>query len=377
MKRHFRVILMLLGSAIAVVLFSGLGSTSAIGKMPAAADAFDSYLFLYDADSGDYVYTFTVPAVGAGVVDLEVRPGAANTEIWFTAPGTDQLGHFVYTDTDTSTYRAYALPAGSYPLNLEVDGDFVWFTEARRNRIGRLDIKAGAIEEFEIPTPDSFPADLAISSDGGIWFTQQRADQLAKLTADGSGAPTVDEYQGPTMVGGRPYGVIVEDIILDGQRTEAVFVAQVENDRVTRFLPKTGRWLDFYNPFTDDSRTPDGPYRLAFDSAGELWGTGRSGNAIYNFGYGTYPIVQNYSVTPVHSAPHSLAVDESGRIWFTQYGAGQVGRLTLGSPVIRDYYPLPEEELSPTGIGLGKDGEVWILANRTHRVFLPIVSKAY
>lgn len=377
MKRYASFFVALLGAAVGGIVVALLFSSSVLGYASMDVQDFDSYLYLFDANSGDFVYTFTIPSLGASVVDVDVVPGVSHTNVWFTAPGTDQLGHLVYTDTDSYVYRVHDLPKGSYPLNLEVVDEFVWFTMPRRNRIGRLSVDSGKVDEFEVPTEDSFPADLAVASDGSVWFTQKHADQLARLTVDGSGEATFSEYQGPTMMGGRPYGVSLEEILISNETIEAVFVAQTNNDRVTRFLPDSESWLDFYNPSGSGGAQliPNEPYKLAFGPNGRLWGTGRAGNAIYGFGYGTYAIVLNYALTPANSAPHSLVVDTGGRIWFTQYAAGQLGRLTLGSPAIRDYFPLPKDGLSPTGVDLGENGGVWVLATRVHRVFLPIISK--
>ena len=372
MMRLVIVLLLAAGLLTAVTVVAGRGQVP-IGGNDRALSPGDSFIYLFDSTTSSFIFTFTIPTTNANAWDVEVVPLASAYEVWVTEPGADQIGRLVYTSTSDYAYEPFLLPSGSYPLNLQVDDDYVWFTAPGRNLIGRLNRTDYSVDEFEVPTVNSYPADLAVTQDGRVWFTQMRADQLASLVVDSSGTYTVTEYQGATMERGRPYGIVVSQLVVSGKPMEAVFIAQTQNDRVTRYIPDTDRWLDLYNWVSADRQIPDGPYKLTLGPDGQLWGTGREGGAIYSFGYGTYPIVGNYTVLPLHSSPHSLVSDSSRRIWFTQYGAAQLGRLTPGSPALRDYYPLPGNGVNPTGIDLGGADHIWISAFRAHRVHLPIV----
>src|SRR6266436_741926 len=56
--------------------------------------------------------------------------------------------------------------------------------------------KAGKVTEFGIPTNNSQPAGITLGPDGNLWFTESRADQIGKITPNGS----ITEYPLPSGV---------------------------------------------------------------------------------------------------------------------------------------------------------------------------------
>jgi virginiamycin B lyase len=54
----------------------------------------------------------------------------------------------------------------------------------RGNRIGRITPR-GEISEFDIPTPDCFPANIAVGPDRQIWFTERNGNKLGRVSRDG------------------------------------------------------------------------------------------------------------------------------------------------------------------------------------------------
>jgi virginiamycin B lyase len=326
----------------------------------------DSYIYLFDSTISSFAFTFTVPTEGAEARDVTIVPGSGCQEVWFTEPGVDRVGRLVYTDTDTFAFQEYTLTAGSRPLNLAAGEGFIWFTEAGSNRIGRLEPTTGQVDEFDIPTADSHPADLDIASDGSIWFTEMIADRVAHLAVTSTIDYTFTEYAGPTMTSGRPYGIVV-----DGN---SIYIAQIHNDRVTRFTPPDS-WVDIMFNLPGIS-IPEGPYKLVRDSSGKIWGTERDGNRVSKFTYSTFPVITSYSLTPSDSQPTGLAADANNHIWFAQSAVGRIGRL-IPSPVQKDYYPLPSPGLIPTGIASDNAGGIWILAQMPHQIYLPMILRGW
>lgn len=45
--------------------------------------------------------------------------------------------------------------------------------------------QTGSITEFSTPTADSQPLDIAPGHDGSLWFTETKADKIARITPDG------------------------------------------------------------------------------------------------------------------------------------------------------------------------------------------------
>jgi virginiamycin B lyase len=74
---------------------------------------------------------------------------------------------------DGSTIVEFELPnPNSNPFFLTVGPDnTLWFTENSGNRIGRITVD-GQITEFELPNPNSRPTGITLGPDGNLWFTE-------------------------------------------------------------------------------------------------------------------------------------------------------------------------------------------------------------
>src|SRR5207253_11340072 len=66
----------------------------------------------------------------------------------------------------------------------------VWFTGTGFCRMTTY----GAVSGFPIPTPNAFPANIAVGPDRQIWFTEQTANSLGRITRHGK----VSELAVPT-----------------------------------------------------------------------------------------------------------------------------------------------------------------------------------
>lgn len=111
----------------------------------------------------------------------------------------------------------------------------LWFTRPGANKIGRIST-TGAIAEFLIPTtsslPDviaagptssSFPAGIAAGPDGALWFSEQSASKVARITTGGA-----TEFLLPH--GGDPSGITAGP---DG----ALWFTEFGSSRIGRIAP--------------------------------------------------------------------------------------------------------------------------------------------
>ena len=64
------------------------------------------------------------------------------------------------------------------------DGN-LWFTEQNANKIGRI-TPTGAITEFPLPTPWAAPSGITSGPDGNIWFTEKAANKIGRITPTGA-----------------------------------------------------------------------------------------------------------------------------------------------------------------------------------------------
>src|SRR6266404_6345138 len=57
----------------------------------------------------------------------------------------------------------------------------LWFTEQLQNKLGRVDPKTGAFQEYTLKIEDSGPHGLVADSNGNIWFTGNGKGYIGKL----------------------------------------------------------------------------------------------------------------------------------------------------------------------------------------------------
>ncbi|MHB8647514.1 MAG: virginiamycin B lyase family protein [Thermomicrobiales bacterium] len=156
----------------------------------------------------------------------------------------------------------------------------------------------GAVQEFTIPTANSLPHNITLGPDGNLWFTEQNADRIGRITLVGA----ITEF--PISVGRIP---------------------------------------------TDIAAGPDGA----------LWFTELAGN---NIGRMTtaglltneYPIPL---VNSVSKSPDGIALGPDGNIWFTEFDGNNIGRITPAGAITE--FPIPTAHSQPIGITTGSDGNLW------------------
>lgn len=99
--------------------------------------------------------------------------------IWFGETGTGAVKRLKVTDGSFSVpYRG-----SSYPYELLVDGEYLWLTEHRGNRISQIELTTlNIVNNYPItPTSDSHPTGLTLLSDNHFWFSTQGSGQIGHL----------------------------------------------------------------------------------------------------------------------------------------------------------------------------------------------------
>src|SRR6266850_113046 len=81
------------------------------------------------------------------------------------------------------TIREWDVPTkGAHPHDPAVGTDgALWFTEQLQNKLGRVDPKTGAFQEYALKIEDSGPHGLVADSNGNIWFTGNAKGYIGKL----------------------------------------------------------------------------------------------------------------------------------------------------------------------------------------------------
>ncbi|HKQ22922.1 MAG TPA: hypothetical protein VJT81_00590 [Burkholderiales bacterium] len=179
------------------------------------------------------------------------------------------------------------------PIGLGVDAEGVaWYGDASGAMISRISA-SGEIKSFPLGTPIARLGRLVVAADGSVWF------------AEGTG-----------------YGF-----------------TRLKDGVLTRNVPKSIR---------------GGPYGVAIDTHGNVWGTLQSGNLIVKISPAGE--IAEYEVPTRGSSPSDIAVDVAGNVWFLEFRSNKIGKFADGKFT---EFEVPGKWAGLTGLTAAPDGSVW------------------
>jgi streptogramin lyase len=190
------------------------------------------------------------------------------------------------------------------------------------------------VRAFPIPTPDSEPISIILGPDGNLWFTEQNASNVARVTPDG----VITEFRTPTF--SFPLDIAAGP---DGN----VWFSEGAVGQIA-FITPSGRIREI---FFSSSGTAGG---IVTGSDGNIWFTDLTGNSIWRLELATRSLT-SFPVPTVDSFPSDITLGADGNLWFVEGVGGKIGRITPEG-VITEF----GSDLSlPFSIATGPDGNVW------------------
>ncbi len=246
----------------------------------------------------------------------------------------------------------------------------IWFAESAGNKIGRIDQRTGSITEFPLPTSNSGPETMTVqredegddsaddtsddSSEGAIWFTEQTASRIGRITTDGD----VTEF--PTLTPkSEPHGLTFGP---DGAIwfSERASVGPNGNGQIGRLDIQTGVVAEFPMP----PLTGPEPDLLVAGPDGAVWFGERNGGKLGRIDPTTHNIVEFEPPTRVTATDktkiyiHGITVGPDHAIWFTEQRADIIGRFDIRTQTFTEF-PLPTHGNAPHFMVLGPDRNLW------------------
>jgi len=246
---------------------------------------------------------------------------------------------FVEFQIPTLTSRPSAIAVGP--------GGNLWFTEERANKIGRI-TPSGKLTTFTDPTPHDAPTGITAGPDGNVWFTG--AGSIGRITPAGSIThfpipPTevVLPPPAPPLTGSSPYAITTGP---DGNLWFTEWLA----DKIGRITP-SGTITQFQIPTADSD-----PYGITVGPDGNLWFTEERGDKIGRITpSGT---ISEFQVPIPGSFPYGITAGREGNLWFTETSANDIGRITPSGAISE--FKIPTVHSDPSyGITATRDGNVW------------------
>lgn len=196
------------------------------------------------------------------------------------------------------------------------------------------------VTEYATPTTQSGVSGLTSGPDGALWFTENDAGKIGRITTVGA----ITEYPLPNS-GSRPRDIVTGP---DG----ALWFVELSStvSRVGR-ITTSGIITEYTIPNTT---TQIWPSAIAVGPDGALWLTEPNADAIVRCT--TAGSCTEYAVT-AGSSPMKIVAGADGALWFAESGANKVGRITTSGSLSE--YTLPPGDYS-FFITAGPDSTLWI-----------------
>jgi streptogramin lyase len=305
-----------------------------------------------------------------------IAPGPEGN-MWFTEERENKIGRISLSGSPITEFSIPTPESEPTGITLGPDGN-LWFTESGANKIGRI-TPAGAITEFPLPA-NSNPNQIATGPDGNVWFTEdaetleeventEKSEKeiirhphglIGRITPAGA----LEGWAIPTA-GGKPAGITTGP---DGN----VWFTEENANNIGRITP-SGAISEFH--VTGGGN----PHGIAPGPNGEVWFTVPGGNKIGRIPPSGSPITLTQIPTP-NSQPNGIALGPDGALWFSENGPhkviiegheverefSRIGRITPGEQINEYATEIPES--GPTAIAPGADGNLWFTESNRNNI---------
>jgi virginiamycin B lyase len=183
----------------------------------------------------------------------------------------------------------------------------IWYTDFNNDSLWRYDVSSEQFTEFPVPAPGTDPLDVAVASDGTVWFSG--GDAIGSLD------PQSGVFTRTPVLGSSPRFIAIAS---DGK----VWFTDRFNHRVGYLDPSTNQVTQFA------TLTPNaGPLDIAAaPTGGSVWFTQTlTGNVARATPAGV--ITEGKAVR--NSDPFGITIGPGGNPWYTMSSANKIARLTL------------------------------------------------
>jgi len=253
----------------------------------------------------------------------------------------------------------YPVPtASSSPSSIALGSDGnLWFTEFAKGKIGQLN-RRGKISENVTPTVNSGP--LAIASGPGpnlnLWFTEYNVAKIAQITTSG---PPYVEYTLPNSAA-HPFDIALGS---DGN----MWFTDRGTDSIWRVKRLNKKPFVQFTQFQLAAHAQPGS--IANGPDGALWFTEPGTNSIGRLPVSGSPLTE-YDIPTADAQPAGITAANDGSLWFTEQHARQLARMATNGNVLAEY-PLSNSQ-TPDDLVQGVDGNFYFtdtLGNKIGQFF--------
>ncbi len=213
----------------------------------------------------------------------------------------------------------------------------IWFTDARTNSLGKLDIKSNKIELFSIPTNDSGIMGLAFSPDKKVvWFTEIIGNKIGSLDIESKKIteyPTGDN-SGPTLLTFDYKGVLWITLSYANSILRVEPWLLIPGIKSSGMYPISLAKPDFFSPFGIATVQVKGIEKMFVSDHG-------SSRVIVSNLASDLMNYTSYWTSPSQALPMSLpsqvVSDKAGNIFFAEHGGNKIVKISSDNGIMTEF----------------------------------------
>jgi virginiamycin B lyase len=226
--------------------------------------------------------------------------------------------------------------AGSQLL-FDNTSNVIWFTDARTNSLGKLDIKSNKVELFSIPTNDSGIMGLAFSPDKKVvWFTEIIGNNIGSLDI---ASKKITEYptgdnSGPTLLTFDSKGVLWVTLSYANSILRVEPWLLIPGIKSSGMYPISLAKPDFFSPFGIATVQVKGIDKIFVSDHG-------SSRVIVSNLASDLMNYTSYWTSPSQALPMSLpsqvVSDKAGNIFFAEHGGNKIVKISSDNGIMTEF----------------------------------------
>jgi virginiamycin B lyase len=344
-----------------MVLF--LISSQWIWAQPATPDEFVTY-----EKKSSFIKEFAAPFEELGLRGIITDQ---NGNVWFYH-STNLTSTLVKFEPESNKFTKFPVEGetvaddpiinlASSQLAFDSNRNVVWFTDARTNSIGKLDVASGQIDLRQIPTGNAGPMGIALSPDGNsVWFAEITGDNIANVDAQSMRITefATGEDSGPALLTFDDSGILW--VTLSFSKS----VLRVDTQALSSNNPSSA--MTELKLSGGDSFSPLG---IAV-SDGKVYVSDHGSNRLIVADTGFVNYVSYWtspSIAFPTTLPSQVVTDARGNIYFPQHGGNRIS--LIDATGLMTEYEIPTGPLSTVVfISASVDGKIWFTEWASNRI---------
>lgn len=351
-----------------MVLIYGSSFVQIDSQLSSLTPSFTDELVTYQKQS-NFIHEFPVPLLEERGLKGITTDSQGNAWFYHSTNATSMI---VKMNPTNETFTSYPIEGNTITdtavINLaggqilyDQNRNTIWFTDARINSLGRINVDKGIIESYKIPTNNSGIMGIVLSPDRkSVWFTEIMGNKIGNFHID---TKNITEYPtgnstGPTMLTFDTRGVLWVTLSYSNSILKVEPWLLVPESRVSGMAEITLEKPDTFSPFgIAISRNKDGIDQMIISDHGSsrVIVSNLSSELSNYTSYWTSP-----SQTYPMSLPSQVISDRIGNVYFPQHQGNKISKISADTGVMTELDVPTGPVATVVFIAISQDGsKVW------------------